>query len=111
MEELDDLPLKRRRVTATSPVQVALQIRKKYHRLQQRHSPLSATARRLLLGKVGGGDGADATRTRASQIESLCHRLRDEYPELRVEKNVEPLTCTRTLPRRDRLLYRSCAMI
>ena len=51
-------------MTATSPVQVALQIRKKYHRLQQRHSPLSATAHRLLLGKVGGGDGADATRTR-----------------------------------------------
>ena len=95
MEKLDiDLPLKRRIVTATSPVQVALQIHRKYHRPQQRHSPLSATARHLLLSRVGSADGAGATRTDvqqvgASQIENLCHRLGDGYPELRVEKNDE----------------------
>ena len=89
MEEID-LPPKRRKVSATSPVQVALQIRKKYHRLQQRHSPLSATARRLLLSKVGCTTQVkEVPEVGASQIESLCQRLRLEYPELRLEKDAE----------------------
>ena len=39
-----------------SLLQVAVQTRKKYHQIQQRHSPCPATARRLLLSKLGSAN-------------------------------------------------------
>ena len=74
-----------RKVSATSPVQVALVIRKrKYHRLQQRHSPLSATACRLLLSMVGGADGA--TRVQLSGSVTDIASLRE--PLLSIERQL-----------------------
>ena len=79
-------PSKRRKVSDSSPVGVATQIRRKYHRIQQRSSPLSATARRLLLRKIGSGrsseDNDDAV---LSQLKSILELVRNDYSELQAE--------------------------
>ena len=89
-------PTKRRRPGDTSPVGAgATQIRRKYQRMQQqgRGSPLSATALRLLLRKLGS-EAASGSEAAKSEAEALhFQHVRDfvkaEYPELRVEKSVE----------------------
>jgi hypothetical protein len=77
-------PSKRRRVSDSSPIGVATQIRRKYHRIQQRSSPLSATARRLLLSKIGSSSAGsdDAVLT---QLKSVVELVRNDYSELRAE--------------------------
>ena len=50
------------------PLQVAVQTRKKYHQIQQRHSPCPATARRLLLSKLVSA--SSVKEGEASQTES-----------------------------------------
>ena len=79
MEEID-LPPKRRKVSTTFPVQVALQIRKKYHRLQQRHSPFSTTARRLLLSR-------DRAREPLPSIERRVPRARSKKKKKTLSNN------------------------
>ena len=71
-------------MSATSPVQATLQIRKKYHQRQS----LAATTRLVLRSKVCS---VDSVQQMGVELGSLCHRLREEYPELRVEKeNAKP---------------------
>ena len=96
MEEIETTPSKRRKISSTSPIDVATQIRRTYLRMQQRHSPLSATARRLLLLKVCPDQGYSASqlltlnaeRTGTSQLEHLRDIVKEKYPELRVEENI-----------------------
>ena len=71
-------------MSTTSPVQATLQICKKYHQRQS----LAATTRLLMPSKVGS---VDSVQLVGVKLESLCHRLREEYPELCVEKeNAKP---------------------
>ena len=94
--ELDLLP-KQRKPIATSPIQVAVQIRKKqYHQIQQRHSPCPTTVRLPLLSRVGSVSGVqqrEASQSSRGQtklhVESICSQLRDECSMLRVKKNAE----------------------
>ena len=54
---------------STSPTSVAGQIQRKYRRMQQKHSPLSTTAHRLLLRKLeGGNDASERGRCGAAGI-------------------------------------------
>ena len=78
-------PSKRRKVCESSPVSVATQIRRKYHRIQQRSSPLSATAHRLLLSKMGSGSRSREGNDDAvlSQLKSVLELVRNYYPNYR----------------------------
>ena len=80
-------PSKRRKVSDSSPLSVATQIRRKYHRIQQRSSPLSATARRLLLSKIGSGSRSSEGNDNAvlSQLKSVLELMRNDYSGLRAE--------------------------
>ena len=78
-------PSKRRMVSDSSPVGVATQIRRKYHRIQQRSSPLSATARRLLLRKIGSGRSSEDDDAVLSQLKSILELVRNDYSELQAE--------------------------
>ena len=82
MEDVD-LPSKKWKVSATFPIQAALQIRLKYQWLQQRHSPLSATARRLLLGCTEVGTVL-VEQVRASQLNSLLRRVSRAFASYQV---------------------------
>ena len=66
-------PSKQRNVSDSSPVGVETQIRRKYNRIQQRSSPLSATACRLLLSKIGSGSRSSEGNndTVLSQLKSV----------------------------------------
>ena len=64
--------------------------------MQQRHSLLSATARRLLLLKVCPDQDystqsltLNEPTTGTLQLERLRDIVKEKYPELRVEKNVD----------------------
>ena len=71
-------------MSTTSPVQATLQICKKYHQRQS----LAATTRLLMPSKVGS---VDSVQRMGVELESPCHLLREEYSELRVEKdNAKP---------------------
>ena len=74
-----------------SPTSVVDQIRRKYRRIQQKHSPLSTTARRLLLRKLdGGGDssksGSVGLDVEPLQFQSLRERLRKDFSQLKLEE-------------------------
>ena len=81
-------PSKRRKISTseTSPVGVATKIACKYRRMHHTRSPLSATARRLLLNKLHVGD----VGVGSVDLSSLCHHTssaflssrKPEYPEL-----------------------------
>ena len=65
----------------TSPVGVATKIARKYRRMHHTRSPLSTTARRLLLNKLHVGE------SRSVDLSSLCHHtssafLSSREPEL-----------------------------
>ena len=93
MEKTETTRSKCRKLSSTSPIDVATQIRKKYQRMQERHSPLSATARRLLLRKVCPVQGSPSQLltpnepTWMSQLERLRDIVKDKYPRLLVEEN------------------------
>ena len=53
----------------TSPTIVVCRIRRKYHRMQAQHSPLSTTARRLLLHKLEGGNYSIERGSRGAAVE------------------------------------------
>ena len=95
MEEIETTPSKRTKVASTSPIDVATLIRKKYQRMQQRHSPLSATACRLLLRKLcPAQDSPNRSLTiseceiTTSHLERLWAIVKERYPELRIEENI-----------------------
>ena len=98
MDEIDTTPSKRTKVASTSPIDVATQIRRKYQRMQQRHSPLSATARRLLLRKLCPVQDSHYSPNRSltisergtttSHLERLRAIVKESYPELRIEENI-----------------------
>ena len=77
---------KRRKISTseTSPVGVATKIARKYRRMHHTRSPLSTTARRLLLNKLHVGE------SRSVDLSSHCHHTSSaflssrepEYPEL-----------------------------
>ena len=79
-------PSKRSKISTseTSPVGVATKIARKYRRMYHTRSPLSTTARRLLLNKL------HVRESRSVDLSSLCHHTSSaflssrepEYPEL-----------------------------
>ena len=79
-------PSKRSKISTleTSPVGVATKIARKYRRMHHTRSPLSTTARRLLLNKL------HVRESRSVDLSSLCHHTSSaflssrepEYPEL-----------------------------
>lgn len=85
-------PSKQRKVSDSSPIGVATQIRRKYHRMQQTRSPLSATACRRLLRKIGSSSscsGEEMDDTVLPQLKSIFELVRNDYSDLRVEENFD----------------------
>ena len=86
-------PSKRRKISIpeTSPVGVATKIARKYKRMHHTRSPLSATARRLLLSKINVGESSSSSVdvSLESHFERILELARGEYPELNVEHNLE----------------------
>ena len=82
-------PSKRRKISSseTSPIAVATKIARKYKRMYHTRSPLSATARRLLLKHMG--EPSPSSVDDSSQFERILELARGEYPELNVEYNLE----------------------
>ena len=86
-ERVETTPSKRRKLSSTSPIDVATQIRRKATHIQQGQSPLSATARRLLLSKVRPAQGSrspiqlltHSDPTWTSQVERLCGIVSERY--------------------------------
>ena len=69
----------------TSPTDVAGQIRRKYRRrMQVQHSPLSTTARSLLLRKLNDSIERGST-VEPPQLQLLRQRLREDYSQLVVK--------------------------
>ena len=71
-------PSKRSKISTseTSPVGVATKIARKYRRMHHTRSPLSTTARRLLLNKLHVGE------SRSVDLSSLCHHTSSAILEL-----------------------------
>ena len=87
--EIETTPSKRTKVASTFPIDVATQIRKKHQQMQQRHSPLSATAHSLLLRKLClARDSPNQSLTisgreiTTSHLERLQAIVKERYPEL-----------------------------